>query len=670
MSPNNSPFKFLDAYTKADKDIFFGRDDEVELLYDLVWRSNLTLVYGQSGTGKTSLVKCGLANRFAESDWFDVHIRRNEDINQSLLDNLEQFEPEEKDNNSKLREMLMRKRQGIKRTKSTNEKAKNEVIHHLRSLYKNYLKPIFLIFDQFEELFILGSQEEQSIFYETIAEILDTENYCRVILIMREESIAQLYDFERIVPFLFDKRLRVEPMGRSKTDEVITRTTKQFGIELGDQQVGSEIINVLAGGQGRVELTYLQVFLDQLYQAAAEEERDQITFTTPLVERFGNIEDVLGDFLSRQTLAIQLHAASRFPNINANAVNKLLNAFVTLEGTKRPLRKEEVRVGKLEKDQINFIVDELEQKRILRFDNKRLELAHDALASKVAETRTADEVALLQIANIVNNRQKEFAATKTLLNANELGLINVYRRRLEEEELLTPVRWDFVNRSAAANRRRRLTLAGIVLAVIASLATLALIANGQRLNAQEKATEAQENLEAMLEAQENERAANYQEYLSRGNAQMAQSRYAEAIQSYEVALTFDSTGTEAQDSLVAATSKSDAGSIFNQLMSEGDELYARGMITYIDAMRRYQEALALGFNNSLAQGRINELTGKLVTAFDTFKDSGDRFFNAAQTDQATSSYRYALEQYRNAAKIRPNNRHIQERIRQCLAKIN
>ena len=29
----NSPFKFLDSYTKADKDIFFGREKETEEIY-------------------------------------------------------------------------------------------------------------------------------------------------------------------------------------------------------------------------------------------------------------------------------------------------------------------------------------------------------------------------------------------------------------------------------------------------------------------------------------------------------------------------------------------------------------------------------------------------------------------------------------------------------------
>ena len=63
-----SPFKFLDAYEKEDADRFFGRERETAQLYNAVHASNLVLVYGGSGTGKTSLINCGLGNQFVESD--------------------------------------------------------------------------------------------------------------------------------------------------------------------------------------------------------------------------------------------------------------------------------------------------------------------------------------------------------------------------------------------------------------------------------------------------------------------------------------------------------------------------------------------------------------------------------------------------------------------------
>ena len=84
----NSPFKFLDAYTPADKDCFFGRDTEIETLYTQIYKSRMLLVYGQSGTGKTSLIQCGLGGRFDPTDWYPFTIRRNNDFNRSLTEAL------------------------------------------------------------------------------------------------------------------------------------------------------------------------------------------------------------------------------------------------------------------------------------------------------------------------------------------------------------------------------------------------------------------------------------------------------------------------------------------------------------------------------------------------------------------------------------------------------
>ena len=75
-----SPFKFLDSYVKEDKDIFFGRDNEIDEIYTKVFQSNLLLIYGASGTGKSSLINCGLANKFVDADWLPINIRRGKDI--------------------------------------------------------------------------------------------------------------------------------------------------------------------------------------------------------------------------------------------------------------------------------------------------------------------------------------------------------------------------------------------------------------------------------------------------------------------------------------------------------------------------------------------------------------------------------------------------------------
>ncbi|MEY4202663.1 MAG: hypothetical protein RL013_365, partial [Bacteroidota bacterium] len=65
-----SPFKFLDAYDKDDEAIFFGREKETGALYEALSGVKHLLVYGPSGAGKTSLIECGLRNRFSDADWY------------------------------------------------------------------------------------------------------------------------------------------------------------------------------------------------------------------------------------------------------------------------------------------------------------------------------------------------------------------------------------------------------------------------------------------------------------------------------------------------------------------------------------------------------------------------------------------------------------------------
>ena len=78
------PFKFLDPYTQADRDIFFGRDRETDELYSRLLASGLLLVYGVSGSGKTSLVQCGLANKFEAADCLPITVRRGANMLASL----------------------------------------------------------------------------------------------------------------------------------------------------------------------------------------------------------------------------------------------------------------------------------------------------------------------------------------------------------------------------------------------------------------------------------------------------------------------------------------------------------------------------------------------------------------------------------------------------------
>ena len=364
-----SPFKFLNAYEKEDRAIFFGRDREVEELYEMAHESNLILVYGRSGTGKTSLLQCGLANRFLASDWMDISIRRKDNINASLLEGLQtKASQQKKSSRSTLKDRLRKRRSA---TVAATDEVEGEAVSDsgspaiglLNGLYTTHFKPVYLIFDQFEELFILGDEDERQQFYETIAEILEKCNFCHLLFVLREESIAELYDFERVVPELFEKRIRVEPLSRAHAVDVVVNTTAKFGIGLEDSDVAVDVIETISTGKGRAELTYLQVFLDAMYQAA---DSDEVVFTHDLVNRLGGIEDVLADFLQSQSDRIQSELEAKWPGVTSRAMRNVLNSFVTLEGTKQPMVLEHLNVPGLNKEQIEFCVRQLDDARILQ----------------------------------------------------------------------------------------------------------------------------------------------------------------------------------------------------------------------------------------------------------------------------------------------------------------
>jgi Cdc6-like AAA superfamily ATPase len=68
-----SPYRGLTPYSEQDAPLFFGREDECDVVIDNMMASRLTLLYGASGVGKTSLLRAGVTHELLESS------RRNVD---------------------------------------------------------------------------------------------------------------------------------------------------------------------------------------------------------------------------------------------------------------------------------------------------------------------------------------------------------------------------------------------------------------------------------------------------------------------------------------------------------------------------------------------------------------------------------------------------------------
>src|SRR5215210_9211712 len=74
LSPDN-PWPGLDPFDETDRDYFHGRAAESDELMRLVRRELLTVLFGRSGLGKTSLLKAGLFPLLHEEDCLPVYVR-------------------------------------------------------------------------------------------------------------------------------------------------------------------------------------------------------------------------------------------------------------------------------------------------------------------------------------------------------------------------------------------------------------------------------------------------------------------------------------------------------------------------------------------------------------------------------------------------------------------
>lgn len=409
-----SPFKLLDPYTREDQAIFFGRTAEVDRLYELVNQSRLILVYGASGIGKTSLVQCGLANRFKDTDWFEVYVRRRNNINRSL-------------------------RRAIRRSAQMPLPGGSSLEASVDSLFLDYLKPIYFVFDQFEEIYILGTDSERKRFYKYISRLLSQgEKHqlpLRILLIMREEYIARLYDFERYLPKIFDYRLRVEAMNTTNIRQVIRGSCRQFGIKIKKPvQTANRIISRLTDTRRGIQLSYLQIYLDKLYHVYREKHPNgTVVFSPELVDRVGSIGDILVEFMEEQQQIIQDRMKARLGIHEPGVISKVMDQFATLEGTRRSLSRADIRLFGFSEAALNFCLTALINSRLLRVDEGAYELSHDKLAEKIAESRDIQARDLMRIRDLIRHKLAMFKERKVLLSEEELFYIRPHLPHFKEQ---------------------------------------------------------------------------------------------------------------------------------------------------------------------------------------------------------------------------------------------
>ena len=433
-----SPFKFLDSYTISDRDIFFGRDMEITDLYRKVFESKILLVYGVSGTGKSSLINCGLASRFDDSDWLPMNVRRGNNIIKSLED-------------------------AINKHAISPLKDNYTVTEKLQSVYLDHFKPVYLVFDQFEELFIFGSAEEREEFIELINGIVRSKTQCRIIIIIREEFLAGITEFEEKIPEIFSNRFRVEKMKRTNAIFAVEGPCKVYNINT-EKGFSEELIDKLCPVGNEIELTFLQIYLDRIFRISdsGQKQDEKPEFSKDILSKAGSVSDLLGQFLEEKIKEME----------NPDTGMAILKSFVSVQGTKRQMKEMEIldSIGAfstaISKVDLLKYLSKFVDLRILseRDESGHFELRHDALAAKIFEKFTAIEKDIIEVKQFIENAFSAYEKRQKLFTEDDLKYIGPYEDKLFLNKRLKQFITDSKDFHLSSRRRRiRIITATIII---------------------------------------------------------------------------------------------------------------------------------------------------------------------------------------------------------------
>jgi WD40 repeat protein len=409
-SVRRSPFKFLDSYDIHDADIFFGRDSETIELLQRFYSHGHMLIYGESGSGKSSLVQCGIRSRIPTADALFIPLR----VNKIGLPTL-------------IHQICAHTFHAV--DELVEVPATASLTDVLREALDVASRPIVLFLDQFEELFIFHDAETRRVFAAQLASIETAKLNVKVIVGIRQDFLAHVSELEGTVAGLFDNRFWLRRMSRENAADAVVKACGTCDVKITSDLVRSIIDRIDTTGNG-VELPYLQVVMDRLYHQAVQDNPAEPVITSSAVEKLGDVGRILASFL--------IEEVAKLPSPNVG--RQILKAFVTREGTRRNLLRGAVALeaasfgDPIPPNTLATHLDQLVNVRVLRDVGGASELRHDALATTVSSWISEVEKELIEVRDNLNNRFKEYEARSqnesALLDQGFIDYLAVYRQRL------------------------------------------------------------------------------------------------------------------------------------------------------------------------------------------------------------------------------------------------
>jgi WD40 repeat protein len=401
------PWLGLRAYTSATQAYFFGRDAQIRELYERVQLNPLTVLYGRSGLGKTSLLQAGLLPRLTVEGRGAVLVRLNiADDAPPLIDQLR---------------AALHDQAGI----GIDSGSLWELAHEVRSREAVELVRPVLVLDQFEEVFTLDRRasgrdrrSELAAFMADLAALVENrppagldisaaangydlrESALRIVVTLREDYLHELERWKKPLPSLMRNRMELLELDGPSALDVVVRPARKHAPPLVDEAVAHDIVCFVARRERGTDLHDIEAVPPLLSLLCAELNEARLRDAEPAITR---------DRVSEQGHDILTRFYERcFEGLPAAARDVVEDLLIDNGGRYRESSTRDTVLGEMQDDGVadaNAVLDTLIERRLLtaelRDSAQRIELTHDllvplAFASRTLADRRRDEAEALR----------------------------------------------------------------------------------------------------------------------------------------------------------------------------------------------------------------------------------------------------------------------------------
>src|SRR5262245_6093852 len=296
------PYKGLLPYGEEDAEYFFGRSVERRIIAANLRASRLTILYGESGVGKSSVLNAGVACDLRDDPDYAVVLFRS--WHSDLVEGLARS----------IRNSLA----GSPRIPLQGaDPSLGNLIQFLEEHTASMGRHLLIILDQFEEYFQYQSYSDgEGTFARELPRLLNREDLRANFLIsIREDAIASLDHFKGQVPNLLDNRLRIEYLTREAAKEGILKPIEKYNadsanpamkVEMSEalaEKVVREIVDAQGDKKGRVQTPYLQLVMTRWWEREMEQGSKVMNEQT-LTQQLGGVKSIVDKHLDTTIQAL------------------------------------------------------------------------------------------------------------------------------------------------------------------------------------------------------------------------------------------------------------------------------------------------------------------------------------------------------------------------------